>query len=441
MPSDPGTRAFRPPVPEAGAPALGPAAGLQPRSTLGVLCLMLLVAQLLPPLPAYFGLVPSMALGTMLAASVCILLIAVRWAVSARRFRAGLLDIKAGGFLLIAATLMAVMLHGIIADQFSGVDLARFSAALIPLVLTLGGALALAAAIRSASAEQILAASWVSFTVLCAIILLKVAGLQPRGSALPKSTFPFTETSHFALAFGPILLYRCTTAAKRRRDLWLAFAVALAIVVKSGTLLAIALMAAVIGRRVLLALLGVAIVSAVGLSVELKYFTSRVDLSDKSSNLSALVYLEGWEMLQDSLERSSGWGVGFEQLGLSGTNVTAAESIRRVTGGEDFNLTDGSFVLSKLGSEFGVAGLLLVLGYCLLALRSLRLLRAGTGSANENLARCIVVGYAVDMFVRGTGYFTQSTMLFLAAALVLTPRGGLLSIGRGAGVERAVVLR
>lgn len=441
MSSDPRTRGVGRPVAKTGGLSAGPGAVLQPRSTLGVLCLMLLAAQLLPPLPAYFGLVQSMALGTVLAASLCILLIAVRWAISARRFRAGFLDIGAGSFLLIVAALVAVVLHGIIADQFSGVDFARFSAALIPLVLTLGGALALAAAVRSASAEQILAASWVSFTVLCAIILLKVAGLQPRGSVLPKSTFPFTETSHFALAFGPILLYRCTTAAPRRRDLWLAFAVALAIVVKSGTLLAVALMAAVIGRRVLLALIGVAVVAALGLSVQLKYFTSRIDLSNKSSNLSALVYLEGWEMLQDSLERSSGWGVGFEQLGLSGTNVTAAESIRRVTGGEDFNLTDGSFVLSKLGSEFGVVGLLMVLGYCLLAVRSLRLLRAGMGSANENLARCIVLGYAVDMFVRGTGYFTQSTMLFLAAAFVLAPRGGLLSIGRAADVERAVVLR
>lgn len=402
---------------------------------------MLLMAQLLPPLPAYLGVVPSMALGTMLAAGGCILLVSAEWAIATRPYREGFLDVGAGGFLLIAAVLAAVSLHGIVADRFNGIDFARFSAALIPLVLTLGGALALAAAIRSASAEQIAAAARLSFWVLCAIILFKLVGLQPRPSFFPKSTFPFTETSHFALAFGPIFLYRCATARPGRRDLWLAFAVALAVLLKSGTLLALAFLAAIVCRRILLVLAAAAVVAAVGLTVQLKYFTSRVDLSNNSSNLSALVYLEGWEMLEDSIDRSGGWGVGFEQLGLAGTNVPAAESIRRVTGGEDFNLTDGSFVLAKLGSEFGVTGLLMVLGYCVLVVRSLGFLRSGIGSASATLARCIVLGYAVDMFVRGTGYFTQSTLLFLAAVLVLAPSGGLLRIGRGAGVERAVVLR
>lgn len=406
-----------------------------------MLCLILLTAQLLPPIPMYLELVPSMALGTVLAAAGCILLVAVQWVISTRPSRQGLLDVGAGGFLLIVAVLAAVLLHGVVADQFGGIDLGRFAAALIPLVLTLGGALALAAAIRSASEEQIAAASWVCFWVLCAIILFKVIGLQPRLRVFSKSTFPFTETSHFALAFGPVYLYRCASARPGRRNLWVVFGLALAVVLKSGTLLAVAFLAAMIGRRLLLVGLVGVIVAAVGLSVELKYFTSRVDISDKSSNLSALVYLEGWQMLEDSIDRTGGWGVGFEQLGLNGTTVSAAESIRRVTGGEDFNLQDGSFVLSKLGSEFGVMGLLMVLGYCVLAVRCLRSLISGRGSANANFARCIVLGYAIDMFVRGTGYFTESTMLFLAAIMVLAPSNGLLRIGRGTGVERAVVLR
>jgi hypothetical protein len=412
------------------------------RLSTGVLCLLLLCVQLLPPLPVYVGLASSMAAGVMLAAAVCIVTVAACWAIQMRAYRQGVLDIGAGGVVLIATVLVLVTLHGIVADQImGGIAAVRFVASLGPLVLLLGAAVALNVAIRGAEPSQIVAASWVSFWVLCGVILLKLTGLQPRAGAFGKSTFPFTETSHFALAFGPVFLYRCASASRSRRSLWVLMGFGLAVALRSGTLLVIAVIAAMISHRILVVVLFGLLVALVGLSVELKYFTSRADLSDKSSNLTALVYLEGWQMLDSSLAQSDGWGLGFQQLGVHSSHVTAAEAIERITGGQDLNRMDGSFVLSKLGSEFGAIGLILSIGYCAIGLRSLRRLRAGHDPPALRFAHSIVVAYGVDMFVRGIGYFSPSSLLFMGALLVLMPAGGLIRMGHGARLQSLMVLR
>jgi hypothetical protein len=404
-----------------------------------ILCLVLLTEQLVPSLPYYAGLAPSMALGMVIAAGLCILTLAICWQKHARAIGRNLLDANANGFVLIGTVLVAVVLHGVIADQIAGIDVGRFAASLIPLLLLLGGGIALGTAIRNASETGVSRMVSLSLCILCAVIVFRLLGLQP--SHYTKSMFPFTETSHFALALGPIYLYKCATARRGRRDLWLLFGLALALLLMSATFLVVVCVAAMVCRRFLVVLAGVILIAAVGLTVELKYFTSRASLSNHSSNLSALVYLEGWEMLDDSLVRSRGWGIGFEQLGLNGSNVSAAEAIRGLTGGADLNLQDGSFVLSKLGSEFGAAGVLLVAGYALLALNCLRALRAGRGSLNERFARSVVLAYSVDMFVRGTGYFGQSTLLFVAACLALAPTGGLFMLARRERRHNLVVLR
>lgn len=407
-----------------------------------ILCSLLLTDQLLPSLPFYFGVAPSMALGMIIAAGVCIIALLVCWAVQARAVGTGLLDANANGLMLIGTVVIALILHGVVADQLQGLEVGRFVASLIPLLLLLGGGLALGTAIRNATEASIARAARLSFWILGTIGFFGAVRLQPpHVGRFPKSTFPFTETSHFVLAFAPIYLYMCATARRGRRDLWLLLGFALALLLKSGTLLAVALVAAVLCRRFLIVLVAVVVLAAAGLTVQFRYFTSRVALSDDSSNVSALVYLEGWEMLDDALVSSHGWGVGFEQLGLHGTNVPAAQAIRSQIQGQDLNLKDGSFVLSKLGSEFGAAGLLLVAAYAWLALKCLRALRSGRGSLNEQFARSVVLAFWVDMFVRGTGYFSQSTFLFVAACLALAPAGGLLALRRGAGPHNLLVLR
>ena len=82
-------------------------------------------------------------------------------------------------------------------------------------------------------------------------------------------------------------------------------------------------------------------------------------------------------------------------------------------------------MLAKLGSEFGAVGLLLTILYLVSAARCMRKLRAGGEDSRTTFARCIVVAYAVDMFVRGPGYFTESTLLFVVAVSALMMHRGL----------------
>lgn len=208
-------------------------------------------------------------------------------------------------------------------------------------------------------------------------------------------------------------------------------------------MLAVAFLGALICRRLLVVLLAAVLVVAGGLTVNMKYFAHRADISSNSSNLSALVYVEGWEMLAQSLEHTDGWGVGFQQLGVRGSNVPAAQAIRRITGGEDLNLEDGGFVFAKLGAEMGGLGVLLTVAYVLLSFKCVRALRSRSRliPPHKMLAQAIVVAYGVDMFVRGAGYFCESTLLFVAGILTLAPVGGVLRAGFGPNSERLLVFR
>ena len=124
-------------------------------------------------------------------------------------------------------------------------------------------------------------------------------------------------------------------------------------------------------------------------------------------------------MLVEAMTRSLGWGVGFEQLGVQGTNVSAADAILMLSSIESLNVLDGGFVLAKLGAEFGVFGILLCVGFTVASVRSLLALRRGGERAAIVFARCVVVCFIVDMFVRGTGYFAGSTLLAVTALGVL----------------------
>ncbi len=397
-----------------------------PQIPTALAALILLATQLLPPLPMYLGVTHSMALGVSIAAGLSIITVFGCHALGLKRLRLGWADTSAGALVFILTASVLIVIHGGIADEIMGVHLGRFVASLVLLALLLSAAAAFASALRAASNSQVHRIVSISFWVLCAVAITRLVHLEPRRDVFSKPMFPFTETSFFALAFCPIYLFKCATTPRQKRTFWVLFGFTLAIVLKSATLLAIACVGAFVCRRILLILLVSLLVLGAGASHYIRYFTSRADISSSNKNLSALVYLEGWEMLGRSLSLSHGWGLGFQQQGYHATDVTAAAEIRGQTGGFNLNLQNGSFVLSKLGSEFGVFGLLLIAAYTFVAIRSLRVIRHRPCSESELLSRCIFVGYGIDIFIRGTGYFSASTLLFLAATFTLYPPGALL---------------
>lgn len=191
--------------------------------------------------------------------------------------------------------------------------------------------------------------------------------------------------------------------------------------IQNLTLLCGTLLVAMVVLRVhLLAVLAVLVAGAASL-LDLSYFVNRLDFSaDAANNISSLVYMQGWQMIIEAFQQTDGFGLGFQQLGVQGTEVDAAQIIRGLRDGGDMNLLDGGFVFAKLGSDFGVIGIALGLLYLGLALRSVLLLRAVAAGRRAMppvlvLAHASVLTFGIEMFVRGTGYFSGTALLFAAS--------------------------
>ncbi len=388
--------------------------------------LLLLLVVGVPSIPLYLFGASSMASGALL---VCLLAaIGAGWLHAQRPIRPW----RFGQPILIAW--LAVGLHFSMAAAWMPVDTGRFAASWLLLLVFLLGARAVAGLLYSAPPAQLHRALRI---VLAALLLVAAGGLlgiaPPAALPYEKPVFPFTEPSHFSLAFVPFLLYFAIGARGVQRLFWIVLGVALALQLQNMTLLAGTLLVALVcNLRTAAVVLPIAVLAAAPF-LDLYYFASRLDFSPESDNLSTLVFVQGWQLIAESLQRSSFWGLGFQQLGIGGTDVQFAELIH-VLMDTYVNLTDGGFTLSKLVSEFGLLGIALALLHLLATLRATERLRLHARGlqplpAAQRLACAVVVGFTIELLVRGAGYFTGSSLLYAASLFYLLQTGGLAASG------------
>jgi hypothetical protein len=277
---------------------------------------------------------------------------------------------------VVAAVIISlIMLHAAVAWVYQPCEGARAAgSALILLLVLLSGCL-LGAALGAASSRSIDRATNACFFTFC---LVALTGISPQTSATSaKALFAFTEPSHFALIFGPFFLFRCIRSRGASRLFILAIGEAIAGTLQNLTLLTICALAAALCLRglVLIPVIGLLTMALASLELlELTYYTERLDLSGDNTNLSAAVYLQGWQLIGESWERSHGWGVGLRQLGMHGTEVPAADIIFSITKNEG-DLRDGVFQLANIVSEFGAIGIGLLLWFLVKAFKAARELR------------------------------------------------------------------
>jgi hypothetical protein len=93
-----------------------------------------------------------------------------------------------------------------------------------------------------------------------------------------------------------------------------------------------------------------------------EYYSSRIDFSKSNENLSALVFLSGWERAFLNFIETTGIGIGFQQLGYSGA-IGQSRLILESIGLGGLNLYDGGSLASKLISETGILGIILLFFY------------------------------------------------------------------------------
>jgi len=256
--------------------------------------------------------------------------------------------------------------------------------------------------------------------IFALIAVLGLLGIAPPGAtSLERPLFPFTEPSHYALTVMPFLIYAVVTSSQALRLVILAV-VAVAVILLKSLSLAIGLVLA--GACCLdgIALAIFLLISIVGVSVvDLSYFTDRLDFSYANENLSMLVYRQGAELIGKSLTETWGWGIGFQRLGFTDLFTVSSNIIYALTH-VDLNLRDGGFTAAKVITEFGIAGLVLTVVYLAVMIRCIMMLRRLAGrraSLPDGIvfALSCFVGLAIELFVRGAGYFTSTALMAVAA--------------------------
>lgn len=384
--------------------------------------IVLLMSVFAQSIPFYFGIATSFATGTAIALIFTITL----WLKIAKDISHKPVGKVSVGIAITSTTLL-VSTHTLVALYFKEIVFEKALASLILVSLLLFGSYILAKFIQAVDDLDFHSAVTLTSRIFLVAALLSLLGFRPFISSIyQKAVFPFTEPSHLAIVFAPFLVYKSVSSKGHIRFAWLFAGFFFGLFLENMTLLVCtvaATLACVKNIRMLIGLfVGVLLVS---INIDQEYFLERLDISDESNNISALVLIQGWQLIGESLENSNYWGLGFQQLGINGTNVDAAKLIYAILG-KDLNLLDGSFLLSKLVSEFGIVGLIIATLYIALAIRSLLHLRklSEDNNLNQNqkiiFCHAVIFGFVPTMFLRAMGYFSGINMMLIAALFYLS---------------------
>lgn len=265
-------------------------------------------------------------------------------------------------------------------------------------------------------------------------------GILSRFWVLNKPSGLFNEPSHVAMYLLPLIFYRLL---KNYRDpvaicligIILLLANSATFVVGIG-LLCLVMYARVLKvspRRILLGLLALGLFLASILMVEVGLLNvsiiservyaiilaaSRADPSG-IMNASAIVWLNGWSQAYDSIILTNGLGVGWNQMGCGDFYWVGRFSnhISLWTGGLVLNWNDGSFLASKLISELGALGVVIVTWLTIRSAKAIivyifdssKELSASNTTIVANVAGAMAI--LLLLFIRANGYFLMPVLL------------------------------
>lgn len=257
---------------------------------------------------------------------------------------------------------------------------------------------------------------------------------------IPRSIFPFSEPSHFAIVAGPIYMAAFFLTSNKTKLFILINIVFQAMLFHNLSLFVYAVLIALIAcqirmRKTLIPILftGLILSILVGVFIEnpvyMQYCANRLTLSSKDNkNLTSLVVLQGIYAARDSLIDTGGVGLGFQMLGTEKPNKIT-KIITTIMNGIELSRPEGGFIAAKLIAELGVVGILLT-GFAFMAmLRSffwLRqywrmhmqvILKRSNSQLKLVIAHSLIVGFFVEMFLRGIGYFSLGVIFFIFSLL------------------------
>lgn len=242
-----------------------------------------------------------------------------------------------------------------------------------------------------------------------------------------KSVFPFAEPSHYAITMGPILFGSGFLFSLKWRIAFVFFSLIFAILSPSLIMLLFSLLMILfffkwnivkVGLLFPLVLMSIYLIFT---SDQGAYFIERLSFSE-TTNLTALVYLQGWSDMVMALQYSNMLGIGFQNLGV--LNPSYYGELIYSLAGEYKNRNDGGFLASKIISELGMVGVFFIILYFIFFIRSslflIRFVRKGGGYPSVFiLSNALIVSFSVELFARGYGYFSPGFFLFIASFFVV----------------------
>ena len=167
------------------------------------------------------------------------------------------------------------------------------------------------------------------------------------------------------------------------------------------------------------------------LILNFNYFKSRLNF-DTKSNLTTLVFIQGWKLAYINLIDTNFLGLGFQMLGLPGTHYPQkiTNDIVKATDGTILNKEDGGFIDSKLIAELGFIGIIITIIYINFLIKFIIKTNRIFGRNISNYEKYnhikkqimlngIIFGFLVEFFFRGIGYFSTGVYLVLAVLFAL----------------------
>ena len=245
----------------------------------------------------------------------------------------------------------------------------------------------------------------------------------------------YLEPSHLALSAAPLILYLWFCGASRTKFFVAISTFILFVVAHSSTLiiiLSVFFIIPFVGRLFKRPYNLYAIFSSVCLLASLLFiaaisitedtiirFNDIIDLRAES-NVSSLVYANGWQLLNSYLTSTNGFGLGFNAMGCDPRSYTEATDWLELLQLGEQNFNDGSFLFSKLGSELGYAGIIFFVSLTVYSLHGLLFLSSMTTKPIFVLAIGWLAVATFGGFIRsGGGYFSGPAILGIFSFLIL----------------------
>lgn len=257
-----------------------------------------------------------------------------------------------------------------------------------------------------------------------------------------KSIFPFSEPSHYVISVSSVFLATGVFVKTWLKTVLLFLTILLGVLIPSLVLLALSIVMMVVffGLPVKLKsililatflITGVVLIYLNHEATDYSYFVDRIKFDDENTNLTALVYMQGWEKMINSLRSTNGVGVGL--INMENTVPGYYGELIYSIAGKYLNRAGGSFVASKLVTEFGIVGVVMLFAYIVLLFKSLsffsrlnkyrrckKIVISGLyAPANLIFAHSVIVVFAIELFARGVGYFSAGVFLFMMAIFLL----------------------